>query len=79
MPGSWKVRRTVCKIERRSVMARKEIKLKKVPKSQLKMFKIKNRKGFAAICKDNLTEGRTRNQAIDRMDKALKRTGYTLG
>ena len=53
--------------------------LKKVPKSQVKMFKIKNRKGFAAICKDNLTEGSTRGQALDRMDKALKRTGYTLG
>jgi hypothetical protein len=79
MPGSWKGRRTVFKIERRRVMARKEIKLKKVPKSQLKMFKIKNRKGFAAICKDNLTEGSSRNQAIDRMNKALKRTGYTLG
>ena len=54
-------------------------KLKKVPKSQVKMFKIKNRKGFAAICKDNLTEGSTRNLTLDRMDKALKRSGFTLG
>ncbi|MGB2601567.1 MAG: hypothetical protein WBD00_05145 [Candidatus Omnitrophota bacterium] len=59
-------------------MAKKEIKLKKIPKTQLKMFKIKNRKGFAAICKDNLTEGKTKNQTIDRMNKALKRIGYTL-
>ena len=60
-------------------MARKEIKLKKIAKSQMKMFKISNRKGFAAICKNNLTEGTTRNQTIDRMNKALKRIGYTLG
>jgi hypothetical protein len=59
-------------------MAKKEIKLKKIPKTQLKMFRIKNRKGFAAICKDNLTEGKTKNQTIDRMNKALKRIGYTL-
>ncbi|MBD3426123.1 MAG: hypothetical protein GF409_02705 [Candidatus Omnitrophica bacterium] len=59
-------------------MAKKQIKLRKVPKSQLKIFKIKNRKGFAGICKNNLTEGSTRNQVVDRMNKALKRMGYTL-
>ena len=59
-------------------MARKEITLKKVPMSQVQKFKIKNRKGFAIICKDNLTEGRTLNQAIARMNKALKRMGYTI-
>ncbi|MBD3380514.1 MAG: hypothetical protein GF408_08665 [Candidatus Omnitrophica bacterium] len=58
---------------------KKEIKLKKVPKSQVKSFKIRNRKGYAVICKDNLTEGGTRNLALDRMNKALKRIGYTLG
>jgi hypothetical protein len=60
-------------------MAKKTLKLKKVPKSQVKMFKIKNRKGFAAVCKNNLTEGRTTSQAIARMNKALKRVGLTIG
>lgn len=57
----------------------KKVKLKKVPTSEVKKFKIKNRKGFATICKNNLTEGRTVSQALDRMNKALKRSGYTLG
>lgn len=52
---------------------------KKVPMSQVKIFSIKNRKGVAVICKDNLTEGSTRNQALERMNKALKRMGFTLG
>jgi hypothetical protein len=45
-------------------MAKKEIKLKKIPKTQLKMFRIKNRKGFAAICKDNLTEAKQRTRRL---------------
>ena len=60
-------------------MARKEKKLKKVSKSQVKTFKIKNRRGFAALCMSNLTEGDSTRLALDRMDKALKRSGYTLG
>lgn len=43
----------------------------KTPK--IKIFKIKNRKGFAALCNNHLTEGRTSVQARDRMLKALKR------
>ena len=43
-------------------------------KRRIKIFKIKNRKGFAALCSENLTEGMTRQQAHDRMIKALKRT-----
>jgi len=57
----------------------KEKKLRKLPMSQVKTFKIKNRKGYAVICRDNLTEGRTVKQALDRMNKALKRMGLTLG
>ena len=57
----------------------KEKKLRKVTKSQAKTFKIKNRRGYAVICKDNLTEGRTVSQALERMNKALKRMGLTLG
>ena len=59
-------------------MAKVVKKLKKMPKGMIETFKIKNRKGYAAICKNNLTEGRTVNQALARMDKALKRMGYTL-
>lgn len=57
----------------------KEIILKTVPKAQVNIFKIRNRKGYAVICKDNLTEGKTTSQAIDRMNKALKRMGLTIG
>ena len=60
-------------------MAKKAKKLRKVSKSQVKTFKIKNRKGFAALCMNNVTEGGTTRLALDRMDKALKRSGYTLG
>ncbi|MGB2661918.1 MAG: hypothetical protein WBD04_06000 [Candidatus Omnitrophota bacterium] len=59
-------------------MAKREIKLKKVPKSMIKTFKIKNRRGYAATCMSNLTEGGTVVQALSRMNKALKRGGYTL-
>jgi hypothetical protein len=57
----------------------KQKKLKKISMSQVKKFKIKNRRGYATICRSNLTEGRTLNQALSRLDKALKRTGHTLG
>ncbi len=59
-------------------MAKRVVTLKKVAKSQVKTFKMKNRKGYAAICLDNLTEGATLKIAIDRMDKALKRNGYIV-
>jgi hypothetical protein len=39
----------------------------------IKIFKIKNRKGYAAMYAGNLTEGRTRDQAFDRMVKAVCR------
>ena len=59
-------------------MAKREIKLKKVPRAKVKTFKIKNRRGYAAVCMNNLTEGGTVAQALTRMNKALKRAGYTL-
>jgi hypothetical protein len=37
-------------------------------------FKIKNRKGYAIVCCGHLTEGKTPEQAYDRMVKALRRT-----
>lgn len=58
-------------------MAREKV-LKKVLTSEVKTFKIKNRRGYAAICKDNLTEGASVSQALERMDKALKRLGLTI-
>lgn len=58
-------------------MAREKV-LKKVLMSEVKTFKIKNRRGYAAICNDNLTEGSSVSQALERMDKALKRLGLTL-
>lgn len=45
---------------------------------KVKIFKIRNRKGFAAFCLDHLTEGKTPFQAYQRMVKAVKRAGYTL-
>jgi len=52
--------------------------LKPIRRSKVSVFKIKNRRGFAAICMNNLTEGRSIPQAIERMAKALKRSGYKL-
>jgi len=46
----------------------------KVCGKSVKVFKIKNRRGYAALCMDHLTEGNTPNQACARMEKALKRT-----
>lgn len=53
-------------------------KLKKLSRSKVKIFKIKNRKGYAAICMNNLTEGPSSAEAIRRMAKAVKRQGYDL-
>ena len=49
------------------------ISLKKV-----KIFKIKNRKGYGCVCMNNLTEGKTSLEAYSRMIKAVKRSGDTL-
>ncbi len=46
----------------------------KIGKKNVKVFKMKNRQGYAALCDDHLTEGTTRQQAIERMAKALSRT-----
>lgn len=40
---------------------------------KIKIFKMKNRKGYAALCNNCLTEGKTVYQTYDRMLKALKR------
>ena len=57
---------------------KKEIPLRILNKKSLNIFKIKNRKGYAAICEGNLTEGLTLIQTYERMNKALKRMGLKL-
>ncbi len=52
--------------------------LRKINPGKIKVFKIQNRRGYAAICFDNLTEGRTVDQALQRMARPLKRQGYLL-
>jgi len=42
-------------------------------KNNVQVFKIKNRKGYAALCCGHLTEGKTPEQARARMEKALRR------
>lgn len=58
-------------------MAQKKT-LKALAASSVKIFKIRNRRGYAAICKENLTEGHTSYQTYQRMAKALKRQGFAL-
>jgi len=48
--------------------------IKKIGKHDVEIFKVKNRRGYAAICAGHLTEGDTSAQALDRMVKALNRT-----
>ena len=45
----------------------------KIGDKSVKIFKMKNRTGYAAICDDCLTEGSTKDQAYDRMVKAINR------
>ncbi len=52
--------------------------LRKISPMKVRIFKIANRRGYAAISLNNLTEGMTANQAYQRMIKALKRQGYEL-
>jgi len=46
----------------------------KIGHLKVEIFKIKNRAGYAAICCEHLTEGKTRQEAYERMAKALRRT-----
>lgn len=45
----------------------------KLSRSKVRIFKIRNRKGFAALYANNLTEGKTAEQAYARMEKAARR------
>lgn len=46
----------------------------KIGHLKVEIFKIKNRRGFAALCCGHLTEGDTQQVAYERMVKALRRT-----
>ncbi len=46
----------------------------KIGHLKVHIFKIKNRRGYAAICFDHLTEGNTPQEARLRMLKALRRS-----
>jgi hypothetical protein len=45
-----------------------------MPANKISVFKITNRRGYAAICRNHLTEGKSKPEALARMAKALKRT-----
>ena len=59
-------------------MAKKKKVLKKLGRNAITFFKIANRSGYAAIARNNLTEGRTVQQAYSRLVKACRRNGYEL-
>lgn len=46
----------------------------KIGHLKVEIFKIKNRSGFAAVCCEHLTEGKTPQEAYERMVKALRRS-----
>ncbi len=52
--------------------------LKKISARQAKVFKVRNRRSYAAICLDNLCEGSTPKQAVRRLYHPLRRMGYEL-
>lgn len=52
--------------------------LKKLSASQVAIFKIKNRQGYAAVCLNNLTEGKSAAEAFRRLLHPLRRMGYAL-
>ena len=53
-------------------------KLKTLKKREVLVFKIANRRGYAVVARNNLTEGRSIPQTLARMAKALKRRGLAL-
>ena len=51
--------------------------IEKIGHLKVEIFKIKNRKGYAAVCFEHLTEGASAKQAYERMVKALRRSNDT--
>ena len=58
--------------------ARPSAPLKKISAKKVKVFKVRNRRCYAAICMDNLCEGTTPQQAIRRLHHPLRRMGFEL-
>ena len=52
--------------------------LKPIKSSEVTIFKIANRRGYAAIVRNHLTEGGSPLEAYRRMIKACKRNGFAL-
>ncbi len=52
--------------------------LKKLASGKVRIFKIANRRGYGALCLNNLTEGASPMQAYLRMAKAVRRGGHEL-
>jgi hypothetical protein len=52
--------------------------LKKLSRREVKIFKVRNRRSYAAICLNNLCEGATPQQAVRRLYHPLRRMGYEL-
>ena len=52
--------------------------LKKINAAKVTLFKIKNRSGYAAVCLNNLTEGKTPQEAFRRLVHPLRRMGFEL-
>ena len=59
-------------------MAKRKTSLRRLSMKDVRFFKIANRTGYAAIAKNNLTEGRTVAQAYSRLIKACRRNGFEL-
>ena len=50
----------------------------KIGHKTVRIFKMENRRGYAALCGHCLTEGKSQREAYDRMVKALKRVARKL-
>lgn len=59
-------------------MAKKVKTLRKLSASKVTVLKLRNRKGYAAICMNNLTEGKTSAEAVARLYHPLRRMGFEL-
>jgi hypothetical protein len=52
--------------------------LKPLPSGRVTIFKVKNRRSYAAVALGNLTEGNSPSQAFNRLLHPLRRMGYAL-
>lgn len=59
-------------------MSKRRKRLRKLGMREVAFFRIVNRRGYAAICRNHLTEGNTVYRAYSRLVKACRRSGYEL-